>query len=70
MKDSTHMCAVNINQAVSHLNLTQTNTFATKPVTMMNFVDITIQRPLVKENILNYPFGEHTEARTKDTTAR
>jgi hypothetical protein len=35
-------------------NFTETNPLATKPVTMMKLMNITIQWPLVEKYVLNY----------------
>jgi hypothetical protein len=49
-------------------NFTETNPLATKPVTMMKLMNITIQWPLVEKYVLNYVSWKYTYSRTKHTT--
>lgn len=61
------MSAVDIYKSVIVLYPAQANTFPSEPIPMMDFVNVSVQRPLVEENIFYWPFGKHTEAWTQDT---
>lgn len=47
------MCDININVHVKHFYFTEPDSFAAKPVSMVYLVNVTIQGPLVKHNIVN-----------------
>lgn len=58
---NTYMSAVDIDESLPKLDPTETHTFSSKPVTMMYFVYVPIQGPLMEEDILDYPFRKYTE---------
>lgn len=52
----THMGTVDIDDLISIFDAAETNSFTPKPVPMVYLVDVSIQRPLVEEHILDLPF--------------
>ena len=57
------MSGVNIQHVTIDINLTETNAFAPKPVTMLYFVAVPIDSPLMKEGAFYRIFGQYADAR-------
>lgn len=51
-------------------NCADTNTFTSKPITMVNFVYVTIERPLMKEGVNDFAFAEDAYSTSNDTTVK
>lgn len=64
---NTYMCAIYINQFVMAFYSTQSHPFPTKPVPVLYLMNISVKCPLMKKYILNYPFGKHTQPRSKNS---
>jgi hypothetical protein len=59
---------IDINTDAFTFYYTQTNPFATKPVTMMKLMDVAIHWPLVEKHVFNYVSWKYTYSRTEHAT--
>ena len=60
---------VDVDSEVTDKQLRQTNTLATKPVSMEELVCVAIQSEVVLEGLQDGELGEDAQTRTKNTTA-
>lgn len=56
---------IEIYDVVLHFNLAQSNAFAPIPISMLNLLHISIDRPMMEESLHNAMFREHAKARSK-----
>lgn len=59
------MSYIEIDDMILHFNLAQSNAFASIPISMLNLLHISIDRPVMEESLHNAMFGEHAKARSK-----
>ena len=68
--NTTYVCTVYVNADSLDGHSTHSQTLATKPITMLDFVEVAIQREEVVKRILNDKFGEHTNTTANCSTAK